>query len=391
MIMRPAFEVATILNRHWEKTNEQLKLNGWQWRTLNAIRRCRSAEMGGHIDQCDHCGHLQISYNSCRNRHCPKCQGQQREAWMEARRGDLLPVPYFHVVFTLPEAINQLCLYKPAQVYNPLFTVAWSTIQSFAADPKYLGGSTGMICIMHTWGQTLSLHPHLHCIIPAGGITTAGYWKRTRNQGKFLFPVKALSKVFRARYVAALRKSFPEKENIFFEDLFKTNWVVYAKRPFGGPQQVIEYLGRYTHKIAISNHRITAIDNDTVSFTYKDYRESAKCKSMTLPAAEFIRRFAMHILPRGFVRIRHYGLLSNKIKESALSQIRGQLGQVNPVIITNEIIQINDLPAGYTCPCCKKGIMIRVLDFDFRGPPPQAWVKTLVNNFSKSGLLKKAV
>lgn len=238
--MQPAFEVATILNRYWSKANEQLKLNGWQWRTLNAVRRCRTAELGGHIDQCDSCGHLQISYNSCRNRHCPKCQGQQREAWMEARKADLLPVPYFHVVFTLPEALNQICLYQPALVYNLLFSTVWSTIQSFAADEKYLGAATGMISIVHTWGQTLSLHPHLHCIVPAGGLTPNAVWKFTRNNGKFLFPVKALSTVFRARFVAGLRKVLPDEPKSFYESLFKNDWVVYAKRLFGGPLQIID-------------------------------------------------------------------------------------------------------------------------------------------------------
>jgi hypothetical protein len=218
--MRPAFEVATILNQHCNIANQQLKLNTWQWRTLHAIRRCRTGELGGHIDQCDQCGHLCISYNSCRNRHCPKCQGQQREAWIEARKADLLPVPYFHVVFTLPEAINKLCLYQPSTVYNLLFSTAWSAIQFFAADEKYLGAQTGMISILHTWGQTLTLHPHLHCIIPGGGITKARYWKTTGNNGKFLFPVKALSKVFGARYVAALRKAFPQEPKVFFEISF---------------------------------------------------------------------------------------------------------------------------------------------------------------------------
>jgi hypothetical protein len=388
--MRPAFEVATILDRHWEKAHEELKLNGWQWRTLSAIRRCRSAAMGGHIDQCDQCGHLQISYNSCRNRHCPKCQGHQREAWMEARRADLLPVPYFHVVFTLPGAVNPLCLYKPAGVYNPLFAAAWSSIKSFAADPEFLGAGTGMICILHTWGQTLTLHPHLHCIIPAGGITAAGYWKRTRNEGKFLFPVKALSKLFRARYVAALRKTFPEKEKDFFEGLFKTSWVVYAKRPFGGPQQVIEYLGRYTHKIAISNHRITAIQPDTVNFAYKDYRDESGKKEMSLSAVEFIRRFAMHILPRAFVRIRHYGLLSCKLKKEALSQIRIQLKQNKPAIIAEKLHPLH-AQIGYPCPCCKKGTMLRMLDFDYRGPPAEVVWQTGCTNGSKSLPLKNTV
>lgn len=378
--MQPAFEVATILNRYWSKANEQLKLNGWQWRTLNAVRRCRTAELGGHIDQCDSCGHLQISYNSCRNRHCPKCQGQQREAWMEARKADLLPVPYFHVVFTLPEALNQICLYQPALVYNLLFSTVWSTIQSFAADEKYLGAATGMISIVHTWGQTLSLHPHLHCIVPAGGLTPNAVWKFTRNNGKFLFPVKALSTVFRARFVAGLRKVLPDEPKSFYESLFKNDWVVYAKRPFGGPLQVIEYLGRYTHKIAISNHRLISMDGGAVSFTYKDYRQDGYKKDMTLEATEFIRRFAMHILPKGFVRIRHYGLLSNKIKVSTLEIIRKQLQhQQQPEKRINEPEKIIATPKEATCPCCKKGLMKHLMDFDFRGPPSLPLLKIFLN------------
>ena len=390
--MRPAFEVATILNCYWDKANEQLKLNGWQWRTLHAIRRCRTADMGGHIDQCDQCGYLHISYNSCRNRHCPKCQGQQREAWMEARQADLLPVPYFHVVFTLPQAINRICLYQPAIVYNILFSTVWSTIQSFAADAKYLGATTGMITILHTWGQTLSLHPHLHCIIPAGGITKDSVWKFTRNNGKFLFPVKALSAVFRARFVAALRKALPNESKAYFDSLFSTGWVVYAKRPFGGPLQVIEYLGRYTHKIAISNHRITDIGNDTVSFTYKDYRQDGAQQQMTLDAAEFIRRFALHILPKGFVRIRHYGILSSKLKVTALPAIRKQLQHPGQPAVPiekqpKEVVE----PIESTCPCCKKGIMQHVMDFNFRGPPPLYLLKELLKDGINPAMSKMAV
>ncbi|MBC6490663.1 IS91 family transposase [Flavihumibacter stibioxidans] len=367
--MQPAFELATILNLHWERANEQLSLNSWQWRTLHAIRRCRTAALGGHIDQCDSCGHLRISYNSCRNRHCPKCQGQQREAWMAARQEELLPVPYYHVVFTLPEAINQLALHKPAVVYGLLFSTVWSTIQSFASDPKHLGAQTGMISILHTWGQTLTLHPHLHCIVPGGGITSTGHWKSTRCKGKFLYPVKALSAVFRARYAAALRKAFPEQPPEFFNQLFATPWVVYAKRPFGGPDQVIEYLGRYTHKIAISNHRITAVNDQTVQFTYKDYRQAGTKKEMCLSAVEFIRRFALHILPKGFVRIRHYGMLSNAVKQTSLPTIREQLTPKQNRNKKEQPTAELSVPIEASCPCCKKGRMQHVMDFDHRGPP----------------------
>src|SRR5690606_24335487 len=226
------------------------KFNSWQLRTLDAIRRCRTASLGGHVDLCTSCGHVRISYNSCRNRHCPKCQQVQRERWILAREAELLPAPYFHVVFTLPQALNRLCLFEPARLYCLLFDTVWDVMKSFAHDQKHLGADTGMIAILHTClpaeilmqagGQNLSLHPHLHCIVPAGGLTRTGRWKQARGDGKFLFPVKALSPVFRARFVAALRRQFPKQDRSFYDALFKTPWVVYAKQAFGGPKQVVE-------------------------------------------------------------------------------------------------------------------------------------------------------
>ncbi len=372
--MRALYEVADILNNHWDAARSVLPLNAWQWRTLDAVRRCRTAALGGHVDACDQCGHVRISYNSCRNRHCPKCQGQNREQWMQARMAELLPVPYFHVVFTLPEAINRLALYQPATVYGLLFRTAWTVLQSFAADSKHLGAQGGMIAILHTWGQTLTLHPHLHCVVPGGGLTKAGHWKAARNKGKYLYPVKAMSKVFRARYVAGLRKAFPNEPKEFFQSLFEKEWVVFAKRPFGGPAQVVEYLGRYTHKIAISNHRITAMANGAITFTYKDYRAEGCKKEMTLDALEFIRRFAMHIMPKGFVRIRHYGILASSVKRASLPVIMKQFGI--------KVVKANEKPTppvinddGYHCPLCNKGRMIIVCHFDYRGPPLHFWNK----------------
>lgn len=364
------YEVADILNTQWDAARNAMQFNGWQWRTLNAVRRCRTASLGGHVDACDVCGHVRISYNSCRNRHCPKCQGRQRAAWMDARMAELLPLPYFHVVFTLPACINRLALFAPATVYGLLFSTAWSTLQSFAADPKHLGARTGMIAILHTWGQTLSLHPHLHCVVPGGGLTKAGHWKVARSKGKFLFPVKAVSKVFRARYAAGLRKAFPNESKEFFNSLFATEWVVYAKRPFGGPEAVLEYLGRYTHKIAISNNRLLDVSKTSVIFGYKDYRQCGYKKVMTLDAMEFIRRFALHILPKGFVRIRHYGILASSVKADTLPVILKQFGiRIIQKNATQSSLPVRD--AGYQCPCCKKGRMQIVLHFDYRGPPPE--------------------
>jgi Putative transposase/Transposase zinc-binding domain len=290
--MQAKYEVAHVLDLLGDKV-ENIGLNTWQLRTLSAIRRCRTAALGGHIDACDECGNISISYNSCRNRHCPKCQGHKREEWIEKIGQDLLPVPYFHVVFTLPDALNTLALHKPKLVYDALFAATWQTIGQFG---RHKNVQMGTIAILHTWGQTLGLHPHLHCIVPGGGVDDQGNWQNVRADGKFLFPVKAMSKVFRAKYVAILSKSI-KLELTLRNKLFEKPWVVYAKRPFGSPKSVVEYLGRYTHKIAISNHRILHIDDTAVTFAYKDYKQSGEKKLMTLPHAEFIRRFSQHILP----------------------------------------------------------------------------------------------
>lgn len=374
--MRPAFEVADVLRAQWDRIASSSGFNTWQLRTLDALARCRTASLGGHVDQCTACGTVKISYNSCRNRHCPKCQGAERDKWIEAREADLLPVTYFHVVFTLPQEMNRLCMVYPREIYNLLFAVSWDVIRTFAGDEKHLGAETGMFAILHTWGQNLSLHPHLHCVVPAGGWTKSGHWKNTRSKGRFLFPVKAMSSVYRARFVSALRRLFAEKqwpmpEKEFFDELFRHQWVVYAKRPFIGPEHVIEYLGRYTHKIAISNHRLKSIAGNTVSFTWKDYREGGKKKVMTLDAMEFVRRFAMHILPKGFVRIRHYGILSSTAKRKKLPQIKAHFGILQKDNETEKAehsaLAFN---AAMQCPKCKQMTMMRVLDFDYRGPPP---------------------
>jgi hypothetical protein len=365
--MSPQHEMADVLNLHWPMVLQGGKFNAWQLRTLDAIMRCRTAALGSHVDGCTDCGYLRISYNSCRNRHCPKCQGVQRERWIEAREGELLPVPYFHVVFTLPDTLNSLCLHQGKIVYGILFQTVWSVLRSFGYDPKWLGARTGMIAILHTWGQTLTLHPHLHCIVPGGGLTPQGKWKTAKTQGKYLFPVKAMSKVFRARFIAALTKALPEKmDDGLVSELYKKRWVVYAKRPFNGPVSVIEYLGRYTHKIAISNHRIRGISETKVTFSYKDYRQSGITKEMTLDALEFIRRFALHILPKAFVRIRHYGILSSTAKAKCAVQIKEQLPEI-PKPISNKPLLQAYIPK--ECPCCKKETMLELIRFNSRGPP----------------------
>jgi hypothetical protein len=371
--MRAAYEVAGVLERHWLQVEQHPKINAWQLRTLGAIMRCRTASLGGHKDVCTACGTVRVSYNSCRNRHCPKCQGKEREAWIRDREAELLPVPYFHVVFTLPDALNTLAMYQPQKVYAALFEAAWNTIKVFGHDPKHLGANTGMIAILHTWGQQLTLHPHLHCIIPGGGLTEDGKWKTARSKGppegrasKYVFPVKAMSKVFRAKYVAALKQTIPDLDKKLLDDLFKKKWIVYAKRAFGNASSVIEYLGRYTHKIAISNHRIKAIDENTVTFTYKDYRKGAAHQQQTLDAMEFIRRFSLHILPKGFVRIRHYGILSSTSKKVTRSAIKAQTAQSTTVKKEVRDIKTYDLKI---CPCCKTATMITIELLPKRGPP----------------------
>lgn len=365
--MKATYEVAGVLNAHWPAVQQNSQYNRWQLRTLDAVRRCRTASMGSHVDGCTSCGHLRVSYNSCRNRHCPKCQGKERDKWIQAREAELLSVPYFHVVFTLPDTLNQLCMHKPAQVYNILFATAWSVLNSFGKDPKWLGAQAGMISILHTWGQTLTLHPHLHCIVPGGGLTKSGRWKTAKSDGKYLFNVKAMSTVFRGRFMDALKEQLPEHlDKPLIDALYKHNWVVYAKRPFAGPQGVIEYLGRYTHKVAISNHRLKNVEAGKVTFSYKDYKHGSVTKEMTLEATEFIRRFSMHILPKALVRIRHYGILSSTSKKAAAIIINVQLPAKAKLVIIKEDKLIYN---ARQCPCCKKETMETVMRFNRRGPP----------------------
>lgn len=358
--MRTAFELSQVIDKVWFKIHS-LGLNGWKIKTLDAIRRCRTAALGGHIDVCSDCGFVKLSYNSCRNRHCPKCLGDNSTKWIHNQTKDLLPVPYFHVVFTLPQDLNPLCLHSPSMIYNFLFESAWQTIQAFSMDPKYLGAKSGMIAILHTWGQNLSLHPHLHCIIPGGGVDQNECWKFTRSKGKYLFPIKAMSLVFRGKFMAQLNHSDLSICPSLQKSLWSKPWIVYAKRPFASVHAVIEYLARYTHKIAISNHRICHIDDAVVTFKYKDYRQNGLTKNLTLTHEEFIRRFSMHIMDKRFVRIRHYGILSSTWKRGKLQALQSKLKVKLSSPGSNSKTKI--------CPCCKSGTMITILTFDSRGPP----------------------
>lgn len=354
--MRAEREVADVL-RVLGDGIEGLGFSKVALRHLRAIRDCRTSVLGGHIDKCNDCQSVHISYNSCRNRHCPKCQGHKRHAWMQARIKELLPVPYFHVVFTLPQELCPLALHAPRMVYKALFDACWQTMAQFCRGKGLLGG---MVAILHTWGQNLSLHPHLHCIVPGGGVDAHGQWKGLRADGKFLFPVKALSKVFRAKYISLLRGAGHQDQPLF-DVLFAKEWVVYAKRPFGSAHSVIEYLGRYTNKVAISNHRILSVDSDWVSFSYKDYRDAGKTKEMRLTPHEFVRRYAQHLLPKGFTRIRHYGYLSSAWKCAKLPALQKALAYAPP--------QPPEPTKLRRCPCCKTGQLATIAVFGSRGPP----------------------
>ena len=370
--MKPKYELAQVIDRFGEEFEHKHSPNSYVNRTLSALLHCRTSSLGGHVDKCDECGHIRISYNSCRNRHCPKCQNTQREAWVESRKQDLLPVPYFHVVFTVPDKLNSLFLQHPAVLYNLLFASTWETIAQFSYTK--LHAETGMVAILHTWGQNLSLHPHIHCVIPGGGINFKGQWKqvKTSENGKvFLFRVENLSTVFRAKFISGLEKKLPQEDQ-FICDLHRTEWVVYSKEPFAGTEQVIEYLGRYTHKVAISNHRLLNVDETGVRFSWRDYRDN-NVKVMPLEGTEFLRRFCQHILPRGFVRIRHYGLLSTARREQ-LRELQQAFGVEVPKIrekkhwkdVCREHLNYNpDI-----CPQCGKGHMSTIEMFFGPRPPP---------------------
>ena len=303
---------------------------------MAAIEACRTAALGGHVEQCEDCGAIRVAYNSCRDRHCPKCQGLARLQWLADRRAELLPAPYFHIVFTTPAPVAALALQNKAIVYDILFKAAAETIRRIGADPRHLGAETGMIAILHTWGQALTHHPHVHCIAPGGGLGQDGQWIASRSG--FFLPVRVLSRLYRRLFLERLQAAFDAADLQFFGDLTplaeptafaaylaaqrRVKWVVYAKRPFGGPRQVLDYLGRYTHRVAIANGRLLDCVHGRVRFRWKDYRVRGKSKAMSLDADEFIRRFLMHVLPNGFRRIRHLGFIANPVRAGKLAQIR---------------------------------------------------------------------
>ena len=398
-VERPRYEVADVVRAYGAAFLRTHPSSSAQRRVLRAIARCRTAALGGHVEGCDACGHTRIAYNSCRNRHCPKCQGAARAKWMAAEQALLLPVDYFHVVFTLPHALNALIRVNPRALYALLFRAAAATLLAFARDPKHLGGEPGITMVLHTWGQTLTEHVHVHCVVTGGGLSLDhSRWiavRRRRHRRPFLFPVKALSQVFRGKYLAALarlhrRGTAPVRRpvcgpgrlrrpgSVCSRTLQHTKWVVYAKRPFGGPSTVLKYLSRYTHRVAISNHRLRFVGDGLVRFAWKDYANRTAQKEMTLPAAEFLRRFLLHVLPRGFMRIRHYGLVANRHRDQKLRRCRELLG-VPAVTASAEASETpaTDIPcvaldpsdtAPRRAPCPICGARMRIVEL--LAPPP---------------------
>lgn len=356
-------EVADVLHAQGDRFLERHPWLSVQHRTvLRALTRCRTATLGGHIDQCGACGHRAISYNSCRNRHCPKCQAQARDRWLAARERELLDVSYVHVVFTLPHTLDPLCRRNAARLYHLLFRASAATLLEVAADPNHLGAAIGFLSILHTWGQTLVRHPHVHCVVPAGGFSRDHRrWVHPKYAGFFL-PVKVLSRVFRGKFVDGLRRAYgrgeldlsgatavlrePAHWHTFVDGLFRTDWVVYAKPAFGGPAAVLRYLGRYTHRVAISNHRLIAFDGERITFHWKDYAREGQRRTMTLSAMEFLRRVVQHVLPRGFVRIRQFGFLANHSRAARLTLARRLLQPLR------SRASARPTASAWTCPRC---------------------------------------
>jgi hypothetical protein len=394
--MRPSggLEVADIFHQHGPAYREFHRLSRNDLRVMRAIEVCRTALLGGHRDQCDHCGHLEISYNSCRNRHCPKCQTLRKEKWIEARSEDLLPIQYFHVVFTLPTELNPLVLMNRKVMYDLLFRSVSETLAKLANDPKHLGATVGVIGILHTWGQNLMDHPHVHCIVTGGGLSSDGGRWVSCCKG-FFIPVRVISALFRGKFLDLLKRCFKSDDLIFsgrihhlkqskdFEifrnQLYHKKWVVYCKPPFDGVKGVLQYLGRYTHRIAISNHRILNLRNGDVSFLWRDYADNNRQKIMTLKAAEFIRRFLLHVLPSRYVRIRHFGLLANRKRKNNLALCRQILGDGKTETQPNtrketwqeQLFRICGIDVTL-CPVCQKGKMCRVellLPYRCNSPP----------------------
>jgi len=391
---RPTLELADIFRQYGPAYRAHVALPSQHLRVMRAIEICRTAALGGHVESCSQCDYQRIAYNSCRNRHCPKCQSLAREQWIERRKAELLPIAYFHVVFTIPQSIAAIALLNKEAVFHILFRTSAQTLLTIAADPKHLGATIGLFSILHTWGQNLLFHPHVHCVVTGGGLSADGdRWVASRPH--FLFSVRVLSHLFRRLFLDALERAHadgqlqfygelahladPDKFRRYLKPVRRKPWVVYAKPPFAGPTHVIDYLGRYTHRVAISNNRLLAVTDNHVTFQYKDYRarDPQQSRRMRLPAEEFLRRFLLHVLPPGFQRIRHYGLFSNRFRASSLARCRTLLVGERPELlpIPQQIQQVREaiVDTASRCPHCKVGSLHRVGMIAAIG-----WVVTLV-------------
>ncbi len=389
---RSGWELADVFRRYGSDFRREAAavLSLAQLRVMAAIEACRTAALGGHVDRCAGCGHEAVSYNSCRNRHCPKCQGSSRDKWLAARQQELLPVPYFHVVFTVPDTLASIALVNKRLVYGLLFATVAKTLLTIAKDPKHLGADIGFFAVLHTWGQNLLHHPHLHCVVPGGGLSAdRTRWvdcKRSKKSGKsFFLPGKVLSRLFRRLFLEGLTAAFDEGSLRFPGQLAPLSdrakferhlaqarakeWVVHAKRPFGGPENVLRYLGRYTHRVALTNNRILTIDDGHVSFTWKDYRKGHRHRVMTLTAHEFIRRFLLHVLPDGFPKIRHFGLFASRHRTRNLDLCRQRLAALRrftpqaPETVTPKMPPF--------CTACGQGPLLRYLLLPCATPKPR--------------------
>ena len=368
---RATHEVADVIRLFGERLLAAGPVSPARRRVMRALLACRTSRLGGHVESCDRCGYRRIAYNSCRNRHCPKCQGSRQAQWLEDRAEDLLPVEYFHVVFTVPEEIASIALQNKRVVYGILFAASAATLRTVAADPRHLGAEIGFLSVLHTWSQDLRHHPHVHCVVPGGGLATDGEWRSCRPG--FFLPVRVLGAVFRGKFVSLLRAAF-ESDQLKFQGGLQhlrdsaaftasldravaKRWVVYSKPPFGGPLQVLKYLARYTHRVAIGNRRILDVSERGVTFRWRDRAHSDQPRTMVLPGVEFLRRFLLHVLPRGFPRIRHYGLLGNRTRAAKLATCRLQLGVPMPSVADSPVAAF-DL-ADQRCPACRVGRLVR--------------------------------
>lgn len=386
-------EVGDIFREFGPAYRRMYKLPLRYVKAMRAIENCRTAELGGHVEECDRCGHIRIAYNSCRNRHCPKCQSLPREKWLAARRRDVLPVEYFHIIFTIPDILNALTVRYQKVMYDILFKASSESLLELSKDAKYTGSEIGFIALLHTWGQNLMDHPHLHCVVPGGGLSVDGTRWISSREG-FFIPVKVLSGLFKGKFLWYLKKAYQsgrlncvgvvqllgEEEEFgkMLDDLYQREWVVYCKPPFRGPHQVIEYLGRYTHRVAITNNRIVKVEEGKVTFRWRDYKDHNRTKFMTVDAFEFIRRFLLHILPDNFVKIRHYGLMSNRNRKTKFRRCQEILGvDSNWEQESSESESWEELLYKLTgidpriCPCCGRGRMvaIEVLQPQSHSPP----------------------